>query len=170
MKQRIAKEMPFVRIDFLGSCWKILISSSSLIINQAHCMCFKDAHFTKAPTTPKCFQITEKVFWLLSVEYCRRSRGNNSFWDHSLLLQSSSFLYGHFLFCKPSVKPCKLSFTICSTFFVCFVCLWHSLHPSRPSTAVRSGSDPGISFSSPCGHPDLIQNLSEAYAQLSLGA
>lgn len=75
MKQRIAKEMPFVTTHFLGSWWKILISFSTLIINQAYCMWFKDAHFTKAPTTPKCFPITEKIFCLPSLEHCRRSRG-----------------------------------------------------------------------------------------------
>lgn len=36
-------------------------------------MWFKDAHDTKTPTTPKCFPII-KIFWLLSVEHCRRSR------------------------------------------------------------------------------------------------
>lgn len=112
--------------------------------------------------------------WNILVALCwtlqEKSRLSNSFWDHSLLLQSSSFLYGYFLFCKPPVKPRKLTFSINSTLLVCFVCLWHFLHPARSSTAVRSGSDPGISFPSPFAHPDLIQNLSQAYAQLRLGA
>lgn len=139
--------MPFVRIHFLGSCWKILISFSTLIIHQAYCMWFKDAHFTKAPTTPKCYPITDKIFWLLSVEHHRRSRGwataaseiihwycspphfsVDTFCSANLLLNSASSLY------------------IRSTLLVCFVYLWHFLHPARSSTAASSGSWFPISF------------------------
>lgn len=180
MKQRIAYKMPFVRKCFLGCCslglttLKILFSFFTLIINQAYCMWFKDAHFIsqKHWQSPKCFPITAKMFRLLSVKHFRSRQlrlSSNSFWNNLLLLQPFCFLCCHFLFCKPPITACKLSFSSSSPLLVCFVWLRWLLHPARASTVARSGSVFGISFPSPFARSNLMQRLSQTYAQLRLG-
>ena len=121
MKQRIAYKTPFVRKCFLGCCslgltaLKILFSFFTLIINHAHCMWFKDVHFIsqKHRQFPKRFPITDKMFRLLSVKH-RRSKqlrlSSNSFWNHSLLLQPSCFLYCHFLSANLLLEPASSLF------------------------------------------------------------
>lgn len=154
---------------------KILFSFFDLvIINQAYCMWFKDTCFIsqKHQQSPRCFPATDKMFQLLSLKYCRGRQlrlNSNNFWNHLLLLQPSCFLYCRFLFCKPPVRACQGSLSSCSPLIVCIVHLQRLLPTSaRASTAARSGSVLRVSFPPPFALPDLMQNLSQAYAQLRL--
>lgn len=143
MKQRIAYKMPFVRKCFLGCCslglstLKRLFSFFSLIINQAYCMWFKDAHFIsqKHQKSSKCMPITDKTFWFLPVKRCRSKQltlSSNSFWNNPLLLQPSCFLYCHSVFCKPPVRAWKLFFQQFSTAW-----MFYPSHQSHHCSQVR---------------------------------
>lgn len=155
---------------------KILFSFFALIIiNQAYCMWFKDTDFIsqKHQQSPRCFPTTDKMFLLLSLKYCRGRQlrlSSNNLWNYLLLLQPSCFLYCRFLFCKPPVRACQGSFrAVLYCLCVLSICNGCSPTPARASTAARSGSVLSISFPSLFAFPDLMQNLSQAYAQLRLG-
>lgn len=135
MKQRIAKEMPFVRIHywFLSLPW-LIIKHTVCDLKMQKCFWCDSKH--QQPPNASQSQRKYSGYSLLNtageVEVTTASEIFHCCCSPSLFSMDTFCSANHLTL---SVLQNTISFTISSTLLVCFVCMWHSLHHARSSTA-----------------------------------